>query len=154
MIFPEEYKAYEKLFPLACNWVEEQEALILKKGISLNANQKIDAHLIGIKDIEKVRLLKVERMPTPDNSKLEEAMKTTGLSSPNTIGTAYRYGVYIRADFWENRKLIIHELTHTMQYEKLGSIEVFLKQYLVECFTLGYPNGDLEKEAKKNENEL
>ncbi len=154
MIFSEEFKEYEALFPLACKWVEEQESLILKEGVPLNENQKIDAYLIGIKDIEKIRILKVDKIPSPVNLQLKEAMKAVGLSSTNTIGTAYRYGIYIRSSHWENKGLLIHELTHTMQYERFGSVSLFLKEYLLECITLGYPNGPLEQEAKKNQENI
>jgi hypothetical protein len=36
---------------------------------------------------------------------------------------------------------------HTAQYERLGGIEPFLRQYLRECLTIGYPEAPLEQEA-------
>ena len=41
----------------------------------------------------------------------------------------------------------MHELVHTSQYERLGGFEAFLKQYLYECITIGYPAAPLEQEA-------
>ena len=41
-----------------------------------------------------------------------------------------------------------------MQYERAGGIQFFLELYLNECLTLGYPNGPLEQEARKNEKEI
>jgi len=44
-----------------------------------------------------------------------------------------RYGIFIRSDCWGDRRLVIHELAHTKQYERLGSLWHFLKLYLFEC---------------------
>jgi hypothetical protein len=43
--------------------------------------------------------------------------------------------------------LIAHELVHAAQYERLGGILPFLRQYLVECLTIGYANAPMELEA-------
>lgn len=142
------------LLPLACEWAKEQEKLILKNGVELNADQQIDAYLVGIKDPTKVRLLKVSRIPIPQVPELKKAVEFTGLLSPNTLGVTFRYGIYIRADFWDQRRLVVHELSHTMQYERMGGFEPFLEQYLRECITLGYPFGPLEQEAKRIESKI
>jgi hypothetical protein len=142
---------FEKLLPLACEWVEQQEKVIINLGVELNDDQKIDAHFIGIKNIEKVRLLKVGSIPAPVNPELIKAAQLAGLLTESSIGITFRYGIYIHEKFWNQRKLIVHELTHTMQYERLGGIESFLKQYLEECITVGYPLGELEQEARRME---
>jgi len=41
----------------------------------------------------------------------------------------------------------VHELVHTHQYERLGGIEPYLRQYLTERQTFNYPNNPLEVEA-------
>jgi hypothetical protein len=43
--------------------------------------------------------------------------------------------------------LLLHELAHVAQYERLG-MRRFLRQYLHECLTEGYPLGELEAEAR------
>jgi hypothetical protein len=54
----------------------------------------------------------------------------------------------VRSDFRGDRRLVIHELAHTRQYERLGGIRPFLREYLYECLvTPGYPFGPLEQEA-------
>ncbi len=40
-----------------------------------------------------------------------------------------------------------------MQYERLCSIEAFLRQYLHECITIGSPAALMEQEAKRIERE-
>lgn len=145
---------FEFLLPRVCTYVENHEQIILDQGVPLEPDHKIDAWEIGVSDIEKVRLMKVGSIPLPDDPLLKKAVKLTGLVSSHTAGITFRYGIYIRADRWNERRLVVHELTHTMQYERMGGIESFLREYLHECLTLGYPNGPLEKEAIEMEKKI
>jgi hypothetical protein len=43
--------------------------------------------------------------------------------------------------------MVIHELGHTAQYERVGGFEPFLRQYLFECLTIGYPEAPMEQEV-------
>ena len=71
-----------------------------------------------------------------------------------TLGTERAgNGIFIRDDHWDSRRLVVHQLAHTMQYERLGSIESFLRQYLHECITTGYLAAPMEQEAKRIERE-
>jgi hypothetical protein len=142
------------LLPIVTEWANTQEAHILKNGVPLDDDQQIDAYLIGVKNITKVRILKVNKIPVPGNSELSRFIEESRLISPRTIGFAFRYGILIRSDFWNNRKLMIHELCHTMQVERAGNFEKFLEEYLTECITHGYPKGPLEQEARRFETEI
>jgi hypothetical protein len=51
------------LLPLANQWAQQQEKLILEKGVPLDNDQQIDAHLVGVKEISRVRLLQVDAIP-------------------------------------------------------------------------------------------
>ncbi len=146
--------ALKLLLPLACKWAEEQESLILRDGVGLTDAQVRDGQRIGIKSPERVRLRVVNEIPTPTNPLLRAAGEQTGLISPFTIGLTLRYGIFIRADHGGERRLVIHELTHTAQYERLGGFIGFLSAYLDECLTVGYPNGPLEQEAKQMEEKI
>lgn len=139
------------LLPQACKYVSKHESIILESGHPLSPDQMIDAHTIGIKNIEAIRVMKVGRIPLPFDSMLQTAAKFTNLISPGTIGIAFRYGIYIQENYWNNRRLTVHELTHTLQYERLGGIRPFLKQYLDECLTVGYHSSPLELEAREME---
>lgn len=139
------------LIPLACQWVEEQEQLILSTGIPLNEKQKSFASKMGIINIDKIRLSKVDIIPESVNPILKQAGKTIGYISSDTLAITFRYGIYIRSDYWEKESLIIHELTHTLQYERLDGITNFLNQYIKECVYLGYHKSPLELEAKRME---
>ncbi|MCD6051663.1 MAG: hypothetical protein K0Q55_3072 [Verrucomicrobia bacterium] len=142
---------FKMLLPLACTWAEEQETMILRDGVPLTAKLLADARAIGVKQPERVRLRVVEEVPMPTNPLLKSAAEETGLLSPLTAGLTLRYGIFIRADCWGDRRLVAHELVHTMQYERMGGFAPFLEQYLQECLTLGYPNGELEQEARRVE---
>jgi hypothetical protein len=133
--------------PLAVRWASQQEQKILRAGVSLDESQVIDARLMGVARPEKVRLLKVDQVPLPANRLLRWAAKRTKLISSDTAGMALRYGIFIRSDCWQMRRLIAHECVHTAQYERLGGIEEFLSLYLRECLEVGYPSGLLEQEA-------
>jgi hypothetical protein len=144
---------FETLLPLACNWAEGQERVIVKTGIALTHAQLTDARRVGLMRPERVRMLKVPKMPVPSDPILVAAVEATSLISPLTIGLTLRYGIFIRDDCWGQRRLVVHELAHTMQYERLGSIEAFLRQYLQECITIGYPEAPMEQEAMRIERE-
>ena len=141
-----------KVLPFAIEWAEEQERIILEKGIPLNEDLKALAALIGVEQIEKIRLLQVTNIPSPTNPILQPAAELAALTTK--IGVAFRYGMYVKADYWLQRRLIIHELTHTLQYERLGGIGPFIKQYLMEVLTEGYFNSSLEQEALRTEQKL
>jgi hypothetical protein len=144
MITREEFKV---LLPLACVWAVEQESIILRDGVPLSPAQTTDAKSIHIAHPEKVRLLKVARIPIPENPALRDAANALQLISPRTGGLTLRYGIFIRADCWDDRRLVFHELVHTLQYERLGGFQEFLRQYLFECITVGYPAAPMEREA-------
>ncbi len=90
----------------------------------------------------------------PQNPALKMAAEATGLLSPLTAGLTLRYGIFIRVDCWGQHRIVVHELAHVAQYERLGEFEPFLRQYLQECLTFGYPGAPLEQEAKKVERQI
>ena len=84
----------------------------------------------------------------PSHPTLAAVASATRLISPFTIDLTVRYGIFLRSDCWRNRLLVAHELVHTLQYERLGGFEAFLRPYLIECLIRpGYPYGAMEKEA-------
>ncbi|MCF7788503.1 MAG: hypothetical protein K9N47_20445 [Prosthecobacter sp.] len=144
MLSPEQF---EELLPLAADWAEQQEAHILASGVCLSPAQVSDAQRVGVAHPEQVRLLAVASIPTPEHPVLRAAGEATALISPFTAGLALRYGIFVRSDFVGDRFLVAHELVHTAQYERCGSFGAFLRQYLHECLTIGYPDAPMEQEA-------
>ena len=140
-------RAMPLCLPLAIRWVSQQEQKILGAGVALDESQLTDARLMGVAHPERVRLLRVDQVPLPANRLLRWAAQRTRLLSSDTAGMALRYGIFIRSDCWQMRRLIAHECVHTAQYERLGGIGQFLGRYLRECLEVGYPSGPLEQEA-------
>ena len=126
-------------------WVAYWERKIRADGVALNALQLADARAIGVAFPERVRLLRVERVPFPRWAGIFG--KLAGAEPAQTAGLSARYGIFIRADHWGNRALLLHELAHTAQYERLNGIRPFLKQYLQECLAQGYAVAALELDA-------
>jgi len=138
---------FDKLLPLAVNWATAVEARILREGVPLTKESMVDARTIGVLEPERVRLLALARVPMPDDLTLKTAAGAIQFLTPATRGLTLRYGIFIRQDCWSDRRLVTHELVHTAQYERLGGIEPFLRQYLLECLKVGYPAAPLEQEA-------
>ncbi len=135
------------ILPVAVAWVAKQERRVLSAGVELNEEQLRDARAAGVKHAERVRLLRVKTIPSLRLRSLSALALKLRLLSPHTVGLTARYGIFIRDDFWKDRSLLAHELVHTAQYERLGGIKPFLRDYLSECLVKGYPFGPLEAEA-------
>ena len=135
------------LLPLACEWATAQEQRILATGEALSDKMLADARLVGVAAPERVRLLYVREIPIPDDPALHAAVQETQFLSPLTRGLTLRYGILIRSDCRSDRTMVIHELGHTAQYERLGGFEPFLRQYLFECLSIGYPEAPMEQEV-------
>jgi len=138
---------FEMLLPLATKWAAMVEKRILRDGVPLSEQGMADARAVGVREPERVRLLALARVPAPRNLTLRTAAAAIQFLTPETRGLALRYGIFVRSDCWGERSLVAHELAHTAQYERLGGIEPFLRQYLQECLTIGYPAAPMEQEA-------
>lgn len=138
---------FETLLPLAVKWATAVEKRILREGVPLSEQEMADAQAIGVRAPERVRLLALTRVPMPGDLTLKTAAAAIQFLTPTTRGLALRYGIFVRSDCWGDRVLVAHELAHTAQYERLGGIRPFLRQYLTECLTIGYPAGSMEQEA-------
>lgn len=138
---------FAMLLPLAAEWAVEQEQWILREGVPLLEDEIVDAKGVGVREPERVRLLQVPLIPTPAHPKLRAAAAAIDFLTPATRGLTLQYGIFVRSDCWRDRFLIAHELVHTAQYERLGGIVPFLRKYLFECVTIGYPQAPMEQEA-------
>ena len=137
----------EKLLPLAAQWAAEQERRVLCEGVRLSEIELADAKAIGVRNPERVRLLRVDAVPVPAHPMLRAAAASINFLTAAPRGLALDCGIFIRADHWRDRALIAHELVHTAQFQRLGGILPFLQTYIFQCATVGYPNAPLELEA-------
>ena len=137
----------EELLPLAAQWATEQERRVLCEGVRLSEIEMADAKAIGVRNPERVRLLRVQTIPVPAHPMLKSAAASINFLTAAPRGLALEYAIFVRADHWRDRALIAHELVHTAQYQRLGGILPFLQTYIYQCATVGYPNAALELEA-------
>jgi hypothetical protein len=147
MAQPSSADQFEQLLPLAAAWAEEQEQRILREGVPLSEEEISAARSIGVREPERVRLLQVEEIPAPTHPILRAAYAAINFLAAKPRGLTVRYGIFVRSDCRQDRHLLLHELVHTSQYEKLGGIAAFLRRYLFECRTLGYRQAPMEMEA-------
>jgi len=138
---------FETLLPLATAWASAQQDRILREGVPLSVRELSDGLRVGVKDPERVRLLQMEIIPAPDHPMLLAAAQTVNFVPSAPRGLTVHHGIFIRADYWRDRSLIVHELAHVAQYERLGGMSEFLRQYLWQCATVGYNKSALEAEA-------
>ena len=142
------------IVPIATLWVARQERRILREGVPLSPAQLDDAHRLGVAEPERVRTLTLDLVPLPGGGLVKAFGRLTGDRWDCTAGLTARYGIYLRAEYAHLRRLLAHELVHTRQYEQLGGIRPFLRQYLHECLTVGYVSAPMEQEASEGADRL
>lgn len=135
------------LAPIAAQWVRSQEKRICKNGSPLNQEQLKWARQIGIAKPENIKILREKSLAFPAPKFLANWLAKKGFSLNNAAGMSLRYGIFISSKVELSPQLLCHELTHTLQYERCGSIYSFLKQYLFECLYHGYDQAPMEAEA-------
>ena len=150
-ILPEQF---ENVLPLVVEWAEAKEKVILEHSTDLSPPYMEEAKSVGVKYPERVRIYEVPQIPIPKHPILRAAIEATQLISQTTIGISLRYGIFIHNNFSKDRYTIVHELVHTMQCEKLGGLDPFLRKYLWECIEIGYPESPLEQEAVRIASEV
>lgn len=133
--------------PLAVKWAEDGQQFILQYGRPLTLDEQNDARLAGVRHPARIRVAVVPHVPRPDDGLLKHFNDVVKLVTPDTQGMSLQYGIFIRADCQGDRSLLVHECVHTSQYERMGGIAAFLKQYLAECVQYGYPQAPMEQEA-------
>jgi hypothetical protein len=141
------FEHLEAILPLAADWAMEQQQRVLCEGVPLSGKEMADAKAIGVRNPERVRLLRVESVPVPVHPMLRAAAASINFVGSAPSGLALENGIFVRADHWGDRELIVHELAHTAQYQRLGGVLPFLQTYIAQCATVGYRQAPLELEA-------
>jgi hypothetical protein len=142
--------ALPHLLPKAIAWAEARSTEITTSGVPLTNLELRIAHLVGVQQPERVRILEVREIPQPQDPDLRQAVAATGFIGPHTIGLTLGYGIYIVAGRSTNR-LVSHECRHVYQYEVAGSIRNFLPVYLEQIAAVGYAAAPLEMDARAHE---
>ena len=137
-----------ELMPLALWWVKQQRDIALKDGIYLTEEQKEDARNLGVQHPEKIAIMYVDEMPTPQDATLKKFANGVGLINDDTIGMALSYGLYIRSDYKDSKLRHLHEFVHVAQCEQRG-LSQFIQDFFAEVLSIGYPVGPMEQEAEQ-----
>ncbi len=139
----------------ATAWVRRRQAAVLRSGIALTDEQQNLARAVGVNAVERVRVVAARVVPLPLPLWACSAAQRAGWLSPHIAGMTLGYGIVLRADCFNpeycDQRLLAHELSHVAQYERLGGVHGFLRQYVRECVWPGYPRGALEIEAQAAE---
>ena len=140
---------FDRLMPLACKWATAQETYVLKHGLPLTTRQMADARLAGVRDASRVRVLVVDRIPLPEDEELAETARRAQIITDASRAVAIGHGIIIRADSWQNRELLLHQLVHVAQCERSGGLKSFVEEYLSDRRTCpDFSVGSLEDEAR------
>ncbi len=140
---------FNRLAPLAYQWAKAQEAYVLKLGVKLTARQRADAEQVGVQQIDCVRILVVDRIALPDDKELADAARQAQIITDSSRAVAIGYAVIIRADSWQNRELLLHQLVHVAQCERSGGLEPYVLEYLSDRNNSAqFSVGSLEDEAR------
>ena len=147
-------EGFQRLLLLAYQWAKTREEFILKQGAPLGPRQIADAHHVGVQDSSRVRLLVVDRIPFPANEELAKAARRSQILTAASRGMAIGHGIIIRADCWQNRELLLHQLVHVAQCERSGGLELFIQEYLYDRRDASFSAGALEGEARRLAREI
>ena len=140
---------FKRLASLAYHWARAQEAYVLEHGVPLKKQQRADAERAGVRRIERVRILVVDRIPLPEDKELADAARHAQIITDASRAVAIGYAVIVRADSWHNRELLLHQLVHVAQCERSGGLEPFVREYLCDRRnSVEFSVGSLEDEAR------
>ena len=146
---------FERLVPRALEWAKTQEDFILEHGVPLAPGQIADALRCGVHDSSKVRVLVVDRIQLPEDEELAEAARRGQIITEASRGVAIGHAIIIRADCWQNRELLLHQLVHVAQCERSGGLEAFVGEYLCDRRTCSdFSLGSFEDEARRLAREI
>ena len=122
--------------------------MILRDGRPLSDFEVEWAREVGVEDPDQVRVLPIGHVPTPGSRFIQFLGPFTRFMGTSPTGMAVNYGIFLDATHVTNPSLLVHELAHVAQFEKLGGIKPFLKEYFTQCCADGYWDSLMEQEAR------
>lgn len=133
---------------ILCQWYTEQEVYGQQHGRTLADHEQELARRVGVRHIDKVRVLEVDAMPAvPDELK---ELAEQYLNPEDAVGLTVGHVVFIiRGNV--NAPLMKHELRHVRQVEQYLEPTVWLKVYVEQVLALGYKNAPFEIDARNHE---
>src|SRR5262249_1759851 len=148
-------ETFEHLLPLAYEWARKLEEAALAHGHSLGPSHAWDAHLAGVKDCARIRVLVVDRIPMPEDPSLAEVPRRLRIIPQDTRWMGFGHALVVRGDSWNDRELILHNLVHIAQCERAGGLEQWCRQYLADRTNCpNFTMGSFEEEARRIAREI
>ena len=139
-----------QIIPAAVAWAQAQAEHIAQTGEALPEELLAVARQVGVLAPERIRILRVDSVPFPEQALLRQAALQTGMIGFGMAGLTLGYGVFI-ARRYETVRLLSHEFRHVQQFEALGGIAHFLPVYLQQLVSVGYFAAALEVDARRHE---
>ena len=140
-----------ELIPDAITWAEAISWNAQKNGVALNPRWVQLAEAVGVQQPDKIRIYAVQEIPRPGNVELAKKAAQVGLLGPTVRGLTLGYSVIVLGVHQNNPRVLAHEFRHVYQYEQVGSLEGFLREYLQQIITVGYWNSAMECDARDHE---
>jgi hypothetical protein len=140
----------EDTIKLACMWVNQQQEYIDNFGAKLTPHQIALAIQVGVRQPELIRILTIEKIPSPNDETLSKLAEKLNFLGPGTLGITLGYCIYVRDGYVDDR-LLSHEFRHVYQFEESGSIQVFIGEYLQQLIQYGYELSPFEIDAREHE---
>jgi hypothetical protein len=134
--------------PLVAGWARWHEKRILARGEPLAADEAAMARAAGVREPQRIRVLRVERIPIPATRTLAWLAHRAGLPGPDVDGMTLGHGIYLCMRAGAPARLLAHECRHVYQYERAGSVRAFIAEYLHEVAAFGYRDAPLEADAR------
>src|SRR5947208_16957897 len=97
----------DELLPLAAQWAAEQERHVLCEGVRLSEIELADAKAIGVRNPERVRLLRVDAVPIPAHPMLRAAAASISFLTAAPRGLALDYGILFAVDTCSIARLFV-----------------------------------------------
>ncbi len=138
----------QKFFPLIVAWATELEKQALQHGEPLCPEFRRAAEILDIRDINAIRVWRIEEMPNPQDHRIAELAERFGLSIKKSAGISMGRGILVRETNVHDGSVMAHELVHARQYEQAGGIAAFLIRYMNELARFGYAAMPMETEAQ------
>ncbi len=120
------------------------KAQVEKEGISLPKQYNLIAKQAGITNIEKIKILYVDKIEFTDLRNIN-LLENYNLYIENARGLTLGYCIILQKS--TPTEVLLHELRHVAQWELFENLEQFVTVYIKEILKFGYGNGPLEKDA-------
>ena len=137
--------------PIAALWVRFHEERILVEGHPLTDDELKIAEALGISEPRRIRTLTLPRVPSPVPKFLNRIFHRLGYPVNRVAAISLNLAICLDVDASASPRILAHELTHCLQYQRLGGILPFLRLYIAECLIYGYRDAPLEHEARQGE---